>query len=187
MNIFYLNENPELCAQEHNDKHVVKMCIEYAQLMSTAHRVLDGELWYGRTVNGRKIARYFLDDGEMNEVLYKASHIRHPSNIWVRDSVQHYEWLYDMWTSLCGEYKYRYGRVHESFRKLELFLMLPPRNLKDKGFTQPPPAMKSFPECIVPKDSIKSYKNYYWTAKRKFSIWTKRPKPEWWVEYEISA
>jgi hypothetical protein len=65
--------------------------------------------------------------------------------------------------------------------------MLPPRNLKDKGFNQPPPAMKSFPECIVPKDSIKSYKNYYWTAKRKFSIWTKRPKPEWWVEYEISA
>ena len=102
MNIFYLNENPELCAQEHNDKHVVKMCIEYAQLLSTAHRVLDGELWYGKTVNGRKIARYFLDDGEMNEVLYKASHIRHPSNIWVRDSVQHYEWLYDMWTSLRG-------------------------------------------------------------------------------------
>ena len=43
MNIFYLNENPELCAQEHNDKHVVKMCIEYAQLLSTAHRVLDGD------------------------------------------------------------------------------------------------------------------------------------------------
>ena len=45
MNIFLLNENPLLCAEQHCDKHVVKMVIEYAQLMSTAHRYLDGELY----------------------------------------------------------------------------------------------------------------------------------------------
>jgi len=42
MNIFYLNPEPKICAEMHLDKHVVKMIIEYAQLMSTAHRVLDG-------------------------------------------------------------------------------------------------------------------------------------------------
>ena len=42
MNIFYLHEKPEVCAKMHCDKHVVKMIIEYAQMLSTAHRMLDG-------------------------------------------------------------------------------------------------------------------------------------------------
>ena len=58
MNIFYLNNNPKVCAQMHNDSHCSKMIIEYAQLMSTAHRVLDGESYYGKTANGRKIQRW---------------------------------------------------------------------------------------------------------------------------------
>ena len=37
MNIFYLSDDPQICAEQHCDKHVVKMCIEYAQLLSTAH------------------------------------------------------------------------------------------------------------------------------------------------------
>ena len=43
MNLFYLSKDPTECATLHCDKHVVKMIIEYAQLMSTAHRMLDGE------------------------------------------------------------------------------------------------------------------------------------------------
>ena len=43
MNIFMLDENPQTNVEMHCDKHVVKMVIEYAQLMSTAHRVLDGK------------------------------------------------------------------------------------------------------------------------------------------------
>ena len=43
MNVFYLDKDPVVCAEMHNDKHVVKMLVEYAQLMSTAHRIIDGE------------------------------------------------------------------------------------------------------------------------------------------------
>ena len=43
MNIFYLHKDPDICAEYHCDKHVLKMIIEYAQLLSTAHRMLDGE------------------------------------------------------------------------------------------------------------------------------------------------
>ena len=43
MNIFYLNENPKIAAIEHNDKHCVKMVLEYAQMLSTAHRECDGD------------------------------------------------------------------------------------------------------------------------------------------------
>jgi len=184
MNIFYLDKDPETCAQMHLDKHASKMCVEYAQLLSTAHRVIDGTLWYGKTITGRNIARYFLEDGEMNEVIYKACHVNHPSTKWVRKSADNYEWLYALWVNLCKEYSYRYGRIHESFRKLEIFLMLPPRKLQHRGFSEPTPAMKSFPECIVENDSLASYRNYYWVAKRDFAKWTKREKPEWWNERE---
>ena len=43
MNIFYLHSDPALAAEMHCDKHVVKMILEYAQMLSTAHRVLDGD------------------------------------------------------------------------------------------------------------------------------------------------
>lgn len=184
MNIFYLNENPDLCAKEHLDKHSSKMCVEYAQILSTAHRVLDGHIWFGRSTNGRKVARYFHPNSIMNQELYKAAHINHPSTKWARESLANYCWLYDLWIALCKEYEHRYERVHESYRKLEMPLMLTPDNIPDEPFTQPPPAMKEYPQCIVEGDSIASYRNYYWEAKRPFARWTKRTKPVWWIERE---
>lgn len=168
----------------HCDTHASKMCVEYAQLMSTAHRVLDGNLWYGRTINGRKIARYFHADSEMNTNLYKACHINHPSAIWVRKSEKNYNWLYNMWTALCAEYTHRYNRTHESFAKLEYYLVLAPDNVPEADWGQPTPAMKQYPQCIVEGDSMASYRKYYWEAKADIAKWTKRDKPVWWTELE---
>lgn len=185
MNIFYIHSNPITCAEQHCDKHVVKMCTEYAQLLSTAHRVVDGELWFGRTTKGRKIQRYFHPDGVMNEALYKASHVNHPSNVWVRQNADNYNWLYELWCALCEEYTYRYGKQHESFRKLEYYLLLPPMKIAKGEFTQPTPAMKAYPHCIVEGNSIKSYRNFYWEDKREFATWSKRDKPDWWIKREV--
>ena len=185
MNIFYLNQDPDICAEMHCDKHVVKMCCEYAQLLSTTHRVVDGHLWVGKNHNGRKLSRYFLEDGEMNSVLYKACHVNHPSTKWVRESASNYHWLYDMWLNLCDEYHYRYNKRHKSQQDLEYHLILPPTNINTKrSFREPPPAMKQFPQCIVNNDAVMSYHNYYWEAKKDFAKWTKRNKPEWWNERE---
>ena len=43
MNIFALSSDPFEAAQMLCDKHCIKMIVETAQLLSTAHRVLDGE------------------------------------------------------------------------------------------------------------------------------------------------
>ena len=43
MNIFYLHPDPTIAAQMMCDKHVLKMVLETAQLLSTAHRELDGD------------------------------------------------------------------------------------------------------------------------------------------------
>ena len=62
MNIFYLDNHVSRCAEMHNDKHCIKMILEYAQLLSTAHRVIDGVITQGTSASGRKRTTYRLAD-----------------------------------------------------------------------------------------------------------------------------
>lgn len=179
MNIFYLHNDPETCAKMHNDKHVVKMILEYCQLMCTAHRVLDGTFYYGQTANGRKIQRWLLSDNR-EDVLWKASHIKHPSGIWVRDNRANYNWLFWLWVKLMDEYSYRYGKQH-SARRMVQWLINPPKNMTWGYFFEPTPAMPD--EYKVKDDSIQSYRNYYLGDKQHLASWKKREMPEW---YKIS-
>ena len=96
MNIFYLDRDPKQCAEWHIDKHVSKMLIEYAQLMSTAHRVLDGEQYTDLSKTGRKVKRWKLSNPNADNTIYLACHVNHPSAIWVRQSISHYNWLYNL-------------------------------------------------------------------------------------------
>ena len=184
MNIFYLDNNPKTCAEMHCDKHVVKMIVEYAQILSTAHRMIDGTKYIGTSKNGRKITRYKLQDN-LENIVYKACHFNHPSTVWARTSSQHYDWLYALWRELSGEYRHRYGsktgRDHSSWTLLGDILKHTPKNLEDKGFTEPPQAMSHYPECMIEGDSIQAYKNYYIIAKSEFAKWTNRQTPEWYT------
>jgi hypothetical protein len=176
MNIFYLNPDPKVCAEMHLDKHVVKMIIEYAQLMSTTHRVLDGDKYIDKTSNNRNIQRWRMKNEIIEYGLMKASHVNHPSNIWVRASKQNYMWLYQMWTHLLTEYTYRYSKNH-ACEKYAKHLCVPPENIADIPFTEPTPAM---PDAYkVPGDSISSYRMYYIQDKARFANWKKRSVPQW--------
>ena len=179
MNIFYLDKHYRTCAKQHVDKHVVKMIVEYAQLLSTAHRVLDGDEYEGRTANNRRIRRFKMANSNIENTLYKASHINHPSAIWVRESSQHYWWLYLLFRELCMEYTHRYGKIHSTESKLGEILQIKPKNIKDNGFVEPPQAMPDY--CKVPGDSIKAYQMYYVNEKIGFAKWTKRDIPSWFV------
>ena len=178
MNIFYLDHDVTKCAEMHNDKHVVKMILEYAQLLSTAHRVLDGVELSGLSDSGRKKKFWTLGDSR-DYTLYKATHINHPSAVWVRKSVQNYMWLAEMLEVLCGEYTYRYGKVHKVERDglMQLLKNEFPKNLPIAPFTEPTPAMPDDVKIIG--DSIKSYRNYYINNKAHLANWKKRQVPEW--------
>lgn len=175
INIFYLHNDVNQCAKMHVDKHVVKMILEYAQLLSTAHRVLDGVVTVGTSKTGRKQTRYVLPDDREN-VLYSATHINHPSAVWVRQSESNYKWLFSLFQSLMEEYTYRYGKTH-ACSKLEKCLSSVPKNIAKKPFTQPTPAMPD--EYKVSGDSIASYRNYYNGAKTNMFSWKNRYTPEW--------
>ena len=57
MNIFILDEDPVVAAQLQCDKHVVKMIVECAQMLSTAHRMLDGEEYRAPSKSGKRIVK----------------------------------------------------------------------------------------------------------------------------------
>lgn len=182
MNIFYLSKNQIECAQFHNSKHVVKMILEYSQLLSTAHRIIDGTEITVKSNSGRNVKRWILDDNR-NDILYSATHASHPSAIWVRQSLSNYMWLSHLLVELCKEYTYRYGKVHkcESIGLVKMLLNTVPKNISNGPFTEPTPAMdKSY---IIPNDSIKSYRNYYVNAKQHLASWSgkinSRNVPDW--------
>ena len=181
MNIFYLHEDPIQNAKWHIDKHIVKMPIEYAQLMSTAHRLLDGEMYLGKTAIGRNIKRWRLHD-EREDILYKASHINHPSAIWVRESIENYFQMYKLYMAVLSEFTNRYGKIHGS-SKPSIALIRPPSNIPMVKGTQLPQCMPEI--CKVKNNPILAYRNYYIVEKNSFASWKNREIPEWFQTKDI--
>lgn len=167
MNIFYLDQDPIIAAQYQCSKHVTKMPLESAQMLSTAHRILDGE------------------DAPIE--CYKIAHKGHPCTIWTMETSSNYEWHYKHFVALANEYTYRYGKIHASFAKLNNVLKNLPKNIKHGSFTTPALAMKDYPECMFPNDPVKSYRAYYRTKKDKFKmVWTNREVPDWFENDQIT-
>lgn len=179
MNIFYIDQDAKQCAEWMVDKHVVKMILETAQLLSTAHRVLDGlEVQIEMEKDGkiRKKKVWVLDDSR-NDVLYSATHMNHPSAIWCRQSVENYNWLVEHLFALSDEYTYRYGKRHKTMEKLGYMIQSPPFNLKNWDMTKMPSCMDT--QYIISDDPILNYRNYYKLGKSDLHSWKKRKAPEW--------
>lgn len=154
MNIFVLDFDPILAAKYHNDKHCVAMVRETAQLLSSAHHVLNSD---------------FVDG------CYKLTHKNHPCSIWTRSSVDNYKWLYSLFTALSDEYTTRYNKVHKSFITCNESLSHVPTGLPNCGITEFP---KCMPEYCKKPDVVESYRTLYMLDKAYFSTW-KTNKPEW--------
>ena len=151
MNIFVLDEEVEKCAEYHCDKHVIKMILESAQMMSAVVRL-----------NGH-------DTG------YKLTHKNHPCTIWARKSLSNYIWLKSLISLLNSEYRYRYDKSvnHKSF---DMAMSLPMPDLPVIGLT---PFAQAMPEQYRNKNAVKAYRDYYNNEKSSFLTWTKRKTPKW--------
>lgn len=151
MNIFILDKDHAKNAEYHNDKHVVKMILEYAQLLSGAVRISG------------------IDSG------YKLTHQNHPCAIWARESLSNWMWLKSLSKALNQEYKFRYSKQinHKSYDKIE---SLPIPNIKDIGLTEFRLAM---PNDVKVSDAVLSYRNYYRNYKQHIATWKNRNRPEW--------
>lgn len=204
MNIFALDSEPKLAARYHLDRHCVKMILEYAQILSTVHRVLRGKkvndiknpgtgrlkpvyllpgerVWWVETPEidkktGESVVGYKM---QTNYIEYQATHINHPSTIWARSSEQNYVWLCELLNELCKEYTHRYNKSH-SVEKTGLLKYLcyniPPGLEKTKDFKLPTPAM---PDVCKTDCVVESYRRYYVNEKSSMFKWKNREAPFW--------
>ena len=158
MNIFYLHEEPAIAAAWHCDKHCVKMILETAQILSTAHHVLDGE---NTEIEG----------------LYRPAFVNHPSTVWARSGLENYKWLHSLLDELCYQYTKRYKKAHkvESSGLLQK-LSSPPTNIRNEPFCEPPQCM---PDRYKTVASQKAYINYYLGEKMGFARWNYTTPPPW--------
>lgn len=151
MNIFYIDRNPVIAAQQLVDKHVVKMPLETAQLLCSAF--------------------------PQGTAPYRRTHYNHPSAVWTRQSRANYEWLIKHGLALCEEYTRRYKKVHKS-NTVILWCQSNTETLhwEERGFTDPPTCMPE--ECKV-GDPVESYREYYRKHKSYIYRWTNSEKPKW--------
>jgi Pyrimidine dimer DNA glycosylase len=97
MNIFATHSDPRKCAKFLDNKRLVKMNLETAQLLSNA---------------------IYLNDGKAP---YKPTHLHHPCTLWAADNYTNYKWLYKYFVELLDEYTHRFGKIHACSKHLSLF------------------------------------------------------------------
>mgnify|MGYP003148635879 FL=1 len=156
MNIFYLDKCPIRSANYQYNKHIVKMVLESAQMLCTAHHQHN---------NG-------------DNVPYKPAYVNHPSTIWCRQNSSQYKWLYKHFIALGVQYNKRYGKIHTAIQKCAKPPKSLPPNIANTKFIQPPQCM---PDQYKHKCSIQAYWNYYIAEKnivasKKESVYTKKPQ-----------
>ena len=137
MNIFYLDSNPYTAAQWHADKHVSKMLIETAQMLSTAHHI---------------------DGNSEIQGLYKPTHINHPCALWVRENTANYDWAWGLLNALCLEFRIRRGKQHLTQKRLLMTLNAIPDLPYAPEHTPPPLVM---PDALKCDDPVQAYRAYY--------------------------
>ena len=173
MNIFYLDQDPVKSARAHGDKHIVKMPLETAQMLSTVWHLLG-------------------EDEEVKSNIYKATHITHPCTQWVATNKKTYGWTYRFYVALCQEFEFRRGKIHASYG-LSRYLSLVPCGLTEGKFIAPPqcmpdqftietdPKVGQVANTSNPETTCHAYRNYY---QYKFDLgiaeynWC-RGKPDW--------
>ncbi|MGB1361154.1 MAG: hypothetical protein ACPG8V_03455 [Alphaproteobacteria bacterium] len=175
MNIFFLDTNIKKSIKAHCDKHVVKMILEYAQILSTSHIIVDG------------------DNCLIRDNIYKPTHKNHPCVVWTTSHISHYNIVYNMLIESISEYTYRYKKQHKTSRLLE-YLKNPPANINRARTTYKVATTKfhSLPEQCMPEQYhikpksdddlasvINAYRNYYICEKSDILRYTKRNKPSW--------
>lgn len=170
MNIFALDGGPARAARYHCDRHVVKMVLETAQLLSTA-------LWLTCPAEAARL--------RSSGLIYLPTHSRHPCSLWLLESAANVRWLGRLGLALADEYEFRYpGKAHASRRVIEACLALfleasSSQHCAISAARRRTPFVQVMPGEYIQRDPVEGYRAYYRGAKAHLARWTRRCPPVW--------
>lgn len=161
MNIFASDPCPIKSAQNLDDKRVIKMILESAQMLCTV----------------------LHECGRGNLAKYKSTHKNHPCTLWAAQTSENYKWLYMHFIALAEEYTYRTGKEHKSYKDCRLDLA------SGLQYIVPGP-QTPFTNCAARKDLNIDYKPMLdvhfayklylidrWNTDKRAPKWTNRTRP----------
>lgn len=184
MNIFFLDYEPKVCARFHCDQNIVSQCKEYCQLLSTAHRVLDGypvRVTSVKELNGyykpkKTFTTYLFEDPEdYRQNIMKSTHENTPVARWVMRSDANYYWLLSLWYHTLIEFEDRFHKPHKSFEHWRELSVAPLRIPFTKGITNP---VLTMPDTYKQSCPIEAYRDYY-RFDKPWASWRKSKIPSW--------
>jgi hypothetical protein len=111
VNFFYLDKDPKKCAEYYCNKHVLKIPIEIAQILSKIHHVLKSGIDYTQIY--------------INSIVVKNTIGPY---LWTIESYDNYIWTCKLGLELINEFKLRYNRdAHKTESVLQFLLNNPPK------------------------------------------------------------
>ncbi len=162
VNFFYLDKNPATCAKYYCDKHVVKIPIEIAQILSKIHHILDTKVDYSMIYANSKVVKETLGP-----------------YVWSMSSLENYIWTCELGINLIHEYKYRFNKESHKTEKILNYLLVNPPSIQSKGITPFKMTNKYDMFQYISSNPIKNSRYNYCEMKCTNDKWTKREKPKW--------
>ena len=183
MNIFILNENPELAARDYCNKHLPKMIVECLQML------------------GSSVIRHGARP-DMMPLTKKGTHLKggchsHPCTRFVGDTRENYTWTVRHALELCIEYSNKYKKIHfceAGIRHLQkMTYLIPKGNLTHFALAMPDEYRPNHIPLITGKagqqqkgdshatgdEAVQAYRRYYHS--KEFAKWDGRKVPHWWL------
>lgn len=168
MNIFFLDRDIQNNARSYCDQHVVKMSIEFGQLLSNVWWAQPLDLW--------------PKDPMFRALLNRESHPRHRCSRWVQSSVQHYRYLIGLGLALSLEHRLRFGTPSGAHPLLKTLEDLGSPDLPDL-WEDPPRTFGIWSPEIDPElEIVSAHRRFYVLAKSPFARWRHSDPPGWWPE-----
>lgn len=175
MNIFVTSDCPQLSAQYLDNRRVIKMILESAQMLSNAviARQLISKYTFSSIVTKKPKLAYY--SGMVR--LPAQTHVKHPCSVWVMQSRSNYLWLLEHFNALCAEYTVRFGKVHayqklyKTYKEFSLYM-------SDRGLTPFANCARNLPlgvDFTHIKDTTKAYKMYLmrcWELDKREPKWS---------------
>lgn len=178
VNFFYLSTDLKECAKWHGDKHLHKMIVEYAQILSST--------WH-------------LNNLTTPLGIYKLCHKHHPVVKWVLLNIKHYDTILQLAFCLAEErrrrrkmfpksQRNRYKKTHATEKVLSILKKHKP-DLPDIDWIDPPKCMPEPYHTNAEGEElnvIDSYRLFY--AGHKIQVaklkWFPTKEPEWLQSYK---
>jgi len=165
VNLFYLDRDTDRCARYYCDRHIVKIPIEIAQILSKIHHILKTDINY--------------------EKIYKNSSVVKPTlgpYRWTLESLDNYTWTCKLGISLINEYKFRYGKEEHKTEKILIHLLENPPTIPQKGPTRFILTNKVDMFQYISEDPVVCARYNYAELKCNNDKWSKRKPPEWYID-----